>query len=417
MEKLQPKLRFPEFEGDWDRKILGDIFNISSAARVHKNEWAESGVTFFRSSDVVSHFKGNTNTKAYISFELYNTLSDKIGRVKKDDILITGGGSIGIPFLVKNNDPLYFKDADLLWIKNRDQFNGFFLYSFFLTKSFQDYLNSISHVGTIAHYTINQVKNTPFTYPTLPEQTKIASFLITVDEKIAGLKKQLTLLERYKKGVMQKIFSQELRFKEENGNDFPDWEEKKLGEIGDFQTSSIDKLSSPNEEEVFLVNYMNVYRHERINNETKKSLQKVTAKSSQILSCNLLKGDILFTPSSETPSDIGHSVVIFEDLKQTVYSYHLMRYRPKIKIDILYSHYFCNVPKVLKQISQLATGSTRFTISVKAFSSIIINLPTLSEQQKIATFLSSIDEKIEKCQGQIKAMENWKKGLLQQMFV
>ena len=143
MEKLQPKLRFTEFRKDWDRKILGNIFNISSAARVHKNEWTESGVAFFRSSDVVSHFKGNTNTKAYISFELYNTLSDKIGRVKKDDILITGGGSIGIPFLVKNNDPLYFKDADLLWIKNRDQFNGFFLYSFFLTKSFQDYLNSI----------------------------------------------------------------------------------------------------------------------------------------------------------------------------------------------------------------------------------------------------------------------------------
>ena len=94
-----------------------------------------------------------------------------------------------------------------------------------------------------------------------------------------------------------------------------------------------------------------------------------------------------------------------------------MRFRPKIKIDILYSHYFCNVPKVLKQISQLATGSTRFTISVKAFSSIIINLPSLPEQQKIASFLSTIDEKIEKCQGQIQSMEKWKKGLLQQMFV
>jgi type I restriction enzyme S subunit len=162
---------------------------------------------------------------------------------------------------------------------------------------------------------------------------------------------------------------------------------------------------------------MNVYRHEKINNFTVKDFQVVTAKVNQINSCNLLKGDILFTPSSETPEDIGHSVVIFEDLENAVFSYHLMRWRPQIEIDILFSHYFCNTNDVLKQISKLATGSTRFTISVKAFSSILVGLPHLLEQQKIAYFLSSIDDKIEKNKEQIRKMELWKKGLLQQMFV
>ena len=121
---LAPKLRFKEFSDAWNDKKLGDVLEITSASRVHKDEWTENGVPFFRSSDVVAAFKGNENTKAYISFELYTSLANKSGRVKKDDILITGGGSIGIPFLIKNNEPLYFKDADLLWIKNTNEISA-----------------------------------------------------------------------------------------------------------------------------------------------------------------------------------------------------------------------------------------------------------------------------------------------------
>lgn len=170
----------------------------------------------------------------FLILELYNSLSNKIGRVKKGDILITGGGSIGIPYLIRDNEPLYFKDADLLWIKNIDKINGYFLYSFFLTKSFTNYLNSISHIGTIAHYTVIQAKNTPFNFPSLEEQTRKANFLSSVEEKINLLKEKKALLEKYKKGIMQKIFNQEIRFKDHNGEDFWEWEKKTLGEVADF---------------------------------------------------------------------------------------------------------------------------------------------------------------------------------------
>jgi len=94
-----------------------------------------------------------------------------------------------------------------------------------------------------------------------------------------------------------------------------------------------------------------------------------------------------------------------------------MRFRPIIEIDLLYSHYFCNIPKVLNQLTKLSTGSTRFTISVASFSSVIIDLPCITEQVKIANFLSAIDEKINHCQTQIEKTEQWKKGLLQQLFI
>lgn len=162
---------------------------------------------------------------------------------------------------------------------------------------------------------------------------------------------------------------------------------------------------------------MNVYKHENIKNNSTKDLMIVSANETQLNASDLKKGDILFTPSSETPDDIGHSVVIFEDLMDTLYSYHLMRFRPKVQLDILYSHYFCNIPDVLRQISRVATGSTRFTISVGEFSKIQINLPSLLEQTKIANFLSAIDNKIEKVGKQLVESKQFKKALLQQMFV
>ncbi len=94
-----------------------------------------------------------------------------------------------------------------------------------------------------------------------------------------------------------------------------------------------------------------------------------------------------------------------------------MRFRPKIKIDILYSHYFCNIPSVLKQITEVATWSTRFTIWIWDFSKIKVNLPSFPEQEKIAEFLSWIDEKIERISWEIEKSEEFKKGLLQGMFV
>ena len=110
------------------KKKIGELTRVFSAARVHKNEWTTEGVPFYRSSDVISKFNGveNSRGKAYISFDLYKKLSEKSGKIMKDDILITGGGSIGIPYIVPTNDPIYVKDADLLCIQKSDKFNSRF---------------------------------------------------------------------------------------------------------------------------------------------------------------------------------------------------------------------------------------------------------------------------------------------------
>ena len=161
------------------KKKIGEITRVFSAARVHKNEWTQEGVPFYRSSDVISKFNGveNSRGKAYISFDLYKRLSAKSGKIMKDDILITGGGTIGIPYVVPSDEPIYVKDADLLCIQKSKEFNSRFLFHYFLSTEFRKYLENITHNATIAHYTISQIENTPVPLPPLDVQNRIVNVL------------------------------------------------------------------------------------------------------------------------------------------------------------------------------------------------------------------------------------------------
>lgn len=201
-----PEVRFTGFDEEWDSKKLAEIVDVSSAARVHKHEWRNSGVPFFRTSDVVAAYKGQVNQKAFISVNLFEQLSNVSGRVQKNDLLVTGGGSIGTPYKVQDNSPLYFKDADLLWLKTADKISSAFLYAFYESPTLRKYLRRISHIGTIAHYTIEQCKETPIHLPSLPEQQKIGEFFENLDSLIDLQVKQGEKLSQIKHSLLSKMF-------------------------------------------------------------------------------------------------------------------------------------------------------------------------------------------------------------------
>ena len=137
-------------------------------------------------------------------------------------------------------------------------------------------------------------------------------------------------LKNIKKSLLENMFPSEgedvlkIRFK---GFNEP-WTIQDLGKNGEFKSNGVDKLIKPNEMPVNLLNYMDVYNRRKITNNNANELMQVTAKLSQIRENNVLKGDVFFTPTSETADDIGNVMVIEENLDNTVYSYHLMRYRP-----------------------------------------------------------------------------------------
>ena len=205
-KQMIPEIRFPGFTEPWEQRKFSEVTEIRSASRVHREEWTSSGVPFYRSSDVMAALNGTQNEKVYISNELYEKLSAVSGKLAKGDVLVTGGGSVGNPYIVPNDEPLYTKDADLLWIKNNGSMDPMFVYEFFFSPVFREYLGSVSHVGTIAHYTISQLSETPIALPSIEEQRRIGTFLELIDKTITLHQRKCDELKIYKKGLLQKMF-------------------------------------------------------------------------------------------------------------------------------------------------------------------------------------------------------------------
>ncbi|MFW2065374.1 restriction endonuclease subunit S [Acinetobacter johnsonii] len=409
---VAPKLRFKEFDGDWTSKQLGKIIGISSASRVFKEQWQDSGVPFFRTSDVVSIFKNKENEKAYISLELFEELAKKSGKIKQGDLLVTGGGSIGIPYLVPNDQPLYFKDADLLWMKSSGIVEGSFLYNFFISPKFREYLKSISHTGTISHFTIEQAKATPFGFPSKEEQTKIASFLSAVDEKISQLTQKHQLLSQYKQGMMQKLFSQQLRFKADDGSEFGEWEEKILKDLFPKIRNGFVGVATP-----YYVNYGVKYLQGKNIKNGKidaTGLIFINQEFHQKKTNSILKtNDILMVQSGH----VGECAVVTEDY-DNANCHALLVLSPKssklINSKFVVYYFYSEIGK--KKIALIKTGNTIEHILASDIKEVALLFPCLAEQTKIANFLSAIDQKIEVVAQQIEQAKTWKKGLLQQMF-
>ena len=175
------------------------------------------------------------------------------------------------------------------------------------------------------------------------------------------------------------------------------WTTVPLGQLGQFKTSSVDKKSNGDEVPVGIINYLDVYRSRDGKITSSLSPQRVTARPSQLLSSDLRRGDILFTPSSETRDDIGHCAVVIEDLKDTLFSYHLVRFRPRsgIPLDLRYRFYLCENPIVGAQFSIRASGTTRMVISLADFREVTVALPPLGTQKKLADFLDRETERID----------------------
>ena len=411
-----PKLRFKEFDGDWTSKQLGKIIGISSASRVFKEQWQDSGVPFFRTSDVVSIFKNKENEKAYISLELFEELAKKSGKIKQGDLLVTGGGSIGIPYLVPNDQPLYFKDADLLWMKSSGIVEGSFLYNFFISPKFREYLKSISHTGTISHFTIEQAKATPFGFPSKEEQTKIASFLSAVDEKISQLTQKHTLLSQYKQGMMQKLFSQQIRFKADDGSEFGEWEEVRLGNLVDLTSGFAFKSDFFSEDGNKLITPKNFTTTGKAN-FTDTNTKWTTEISDKKYICRPNDLLVLLTDLTQSCELLGKPILLSQDDGNVLLNQRIVKIIPNRKLEKPFLLYLLLTDDFHELIVSTASGTTVKHSSNKVLQNFHFYLPCLEEQTKIANFLSAIDQKIEVVAQQIEQAKQWKKGLLQQMFV
>jgi len=412
MQQLIPKLRFPEFEGNWEKKKLGEVTDYVKGFAFKSEFYSNKGVRIIRVSDLSARSIKNDNDKIYIKVEKTKELNKY--NINKGDIIITTVGSkpdllesaVGRGIFVKNpNEGLL--NQNLLKFNYSEKVDNGFLFGYINSEKY------ISHIKEIKRGNANQSNITvvdllkyEIFHPTIQEQTKIASFLTTVDDKSQTLKQKKTLLEQYKKGVMQKIFSQEIRFKDDNGNEYPDWEEKKLGEV-------LVKNSKKNKNQEFKL-VQSVSNKRGFVNQDEYFEDRIIASKDLSNYYVIQKGDFAYNPSR---IDVGSLAYKFDN-NTSVISPLYISFKAVVSslVDSFLLEWF-TTQQFTRQMNSSFEGSVRNTLSYESLRKIDITFPCIEEQTKIAHFLSAIDKKIKYCQEQIANTEVWKKGLLQQMFV
>lgn len=418
---IAPKLRFSEFKDDWFKNKIGDfIINHVGGASFTPNDFVkESNFEVIPKKAIMSGGKlildkenPTFSSEVFYQNNLKNTI-DKSYLVTTLRDLVPSGPSIG--YIVSfDDDKKYILAQGVYGFRIKDDLNRNFLIQFSNTSKFRTIMQSKMVGSTQVHIRNQDYFDTEIYKPCLEEQTKIAEFLSAVDDKISQLSRQLELLNQYKKGVMQKIFSQEIRFKNDNGEDFGEWVETNLNKISNhIGGTALESFVSLEADYKFISignystngNYIDNGQRIELNNKTQAKL--------------LNKDDLVMVLNDKTSTGdlIGSTLLIDRDNE---YIYNQRSERIICNLDLVnpkFLWHYLNSFKIRDEIKKLAQGGTQIYINFSSVLGIGILLPLIQEQEKIAGFLTAIDERIDHTTAQLTQTKQWKKGLLQQMFV
>ncbi|UXE67356.1 MAG: restriction endonuclease subunit S [Chryseotalea sp. WA131a] len=424
MSKAVPKLRFKEFKGDWINKKLGEVVsNKSGKYNPARDEGSTKCIELEHLSSETGQLLGFANAKELASIK--NTF-------RKGDVLFGKLRPYLKKFLLAPFDGVCSSE---IWVLTGNGISNNFLYQIVQRNTFVDLAN-LSSGSKMPRADWDVVSSGLLIFPSLPEQQKIASFLSAVDEKIHQLTRKKELLEQYKKGVMQQLFClhydssdsgdghdglsnqgnqknhsksqcRQLRFKDENGKAYPKWEEKRLGDIGDIVSGLTYSPMDVNADGVLVLRSSNV-QNRRLTFEDNVYV-KVSAGEFNPVKEN----DILICVRNGSKNLIGKNALIDRENAGVAFGAFMTVYRSYFNSFLF--HYFDT--DSYKDEVHKNLGATINSINGSDLKKFKIPFPCKEEQQKIASFLSAIDTKIESVAIQIEKTQTFKKGLLQQMFV
>lgn len=393
-----PKMRFPEFSKDWEPLSVGEFATFQRGFDLPNQSRIDGDIPIVSSAGV-SGFHNEA-------------------RVNRAGLVTGRYGSIGDLFYV---DRPHWPLNTSLWVK--DFHGNDIIFAYYLLSRID--FKSLSDKTGVPGVNRNDIHQLPIAKPKIPEQQKIAAFLGAMDEKIDQLTRKKALLDEYKKGCMQRLFTRKLRFKDDQGNDFPDWDEATIGNTFDWvRTNSLsrEKLNYVADGEVQNVHYGDI--HSKFHANFRQGQEMVPYISGSVRDdfaegdfCK--PGDVVIADASEDYADIGKAIEIVE-LSDTplVAGLHTYIARPRDKKLVLgFAGYLLRSAVMRRQIMRIAQGISVLGVSKSNLETLTLEMPHPDEQRKIADFLFAIDAKIGLVAEELSNAQNFKKGLLQQMFV
>lgn len=401
----EPKLRFHRTDGlnypDADCKKLSEITDVRDGTHDSPKFW-ESGYPLVTSKNIVNG-RVSLDDVQYISAKDYEEIN-KRSKVDVEDILMSMIGTIGNFAYINENPEFAIKNVAL--IKNVGRINSLYLYYYLSNPSFINERLKEIEGGTQKFIALNKIRNFMIKVPCEEEQQKIADFLSTVDDKIALKQKKYDALVAAKKGLLQKIFSREIRFRRDDGEEYSEWDEMKLNEIADItgggtpSTSIADYWNggiswfSPTEigKTKYVSSSIKTISKQGLNHSSARMLPAGTV----LLTTRATLGEMSIATVACTTNQ-GFQSLNAKNGNLNMYLYYL---QPIIKAYCL----------------RYAAGNTFLEISKKTLGECLLPVPCVAEQQKIADFFSTFDERIEAVKKELEGWKTIKKGLLQHMF-
>tara|TARA_B100000508_G_scaffold140388_1_gene141228 strand:+ start:2327 stop:3571 length:1245 start_codon:yes stop_codon:yes gene_type:complete len=407
-QKMVPELRFPGFLEPWEVKYLKDVatFRRGSFPQPYGlKKWYDpkNGLPFVQVFDVDDNFSLKKETKSRIS-KLAQPMSVF---VPKGSVVITIQGSIGRIAITQYDA---YVDRTLLIFKEMKQSFAklFFVYSVYLC--FEEEKRKAPG-GTIKTITKEVLSSFTIPVPDVAEQQKIADFLGSVDAWLDNLRQQKTALETYKKGMMQKLFTQQVRFKDDEGNNFLEWDG---GSLGDIATSvkgrGLSKEDIEEDGKNVCIRYAELYT------TYDEVILSIASKTNHGIDGMVLskEGDLLFPSSGETALDIATFSCLMEEGVIMSGDLNAIRFNKEVHTPF-FAYYLTN--HLNREIAKYAQGNSVVHLYWSHFKRVDIKMPSLGEQKKIADFLFTLDQSISDKAAEIEKVEQWRKGLMQKMFV
>jgi type I restriction enzyme S subunit len=410
-----PKLRFNEFYNDWEYESFRASIDLltdyhangayEKLKEVVELKDTEDYAVMIRTTNLAK--QNYTQNLIYIDEKAYGFLSKS--KVYPDDLIINKIANAGATYLMPDLDRKVSLGMNLFLVRINSSNDPKFKY--YSIKKNEPKLKSLASGTSTKTITKDDVRSFKLHTPTLPEQKKIAVFISTIDKRINQLKEKKALLDLYKKGVIQKLLSQEIRFKDENGNDFPCWENNKFEKV-------FERVAQKNKEDN--QNVLTISAQRGLINQQKYFNKSVSAKD--VTGYYLLKnGDFAYNKSYSKGYPMGAIKRLNNYDKGVVSTLYICFKSHGDQHDKFWEQYF-EAGLLNREIGKIAQEGARnhglLNVSVtEFFRDITVHAPSEKEQIRIAEFLCTLDKKLELVSQQIKQTQAFKKGLLQQMFV
>lgn len=398
--KNVPKLRFKGFSDQIRQEKFKSLVTLQRGSSprpiVQYLTTSEDGVNWIKIGDVSKDSTVIERTNEKITQEG----AKKSRYVEVGDLILSNSMSFGRPYIMAIDG--YIHDGWFVLRNYSENFKRNYLCQLLISPAVQKQYKRLAAGGVVDNISSELVNSVNINLPSLQEQERIANFLSKVDRLIEKQDEKVKNLEAYKKGMMQKIFSQEIRFKKDDGGEYPEWEERKLNDVAIFENGKGHEQYISEDGDFIVVNSKFISSEGKVIKRSKYNL------------CSLKKGDITLV-MSDVPNGkaLSKCYYIESDNKFTL-NQRICSLRIKNNNSSKYIFYIVNRNKYFLAFDN---GVGQTNLRKDEVVNCPIKLPCLEEQTKIANFLSNIDNIIEKEKEKLKALREWKKGLLQQMFV